>query len=48
MKVQCQVCGTVDEDFRLMLIKLYNPERLQCISCSAKQDGLKFVKGKKK
>lgn len=48
MKVKCQVCNIVDEDFRLMLVKFYNPERLQCIGCSAKQSGAKYVKRMKK
>lgn len=40
--VKCDVCGDEDADFRLMLIKLHNPERMQCVTCSAKQDGLVY------
>jgi len=40
--VTCDVCKQTDADFKLMLIKLHNPERMQCVDCSAKQDGFKI------
>lgn len=44
VKVKCDVCGTIDEDYKLMLCKFYNPERMQCIGCSAGADGATLPK----